>query len=89
MSQNCNMKGQSLQNGIFSRLEFILLYSLKRIRIDITYTISAYRTFLCPAMFGVEKFGDRDVLLHTGLILGSTGTSIPPKVENPGSTSGN
>jgi hypothetical protein len=25
--------------------------------------------------------------LHTGLISCSTGTSIPPKVENPGSTS--
>jgi hypothetical protein len=30
----------------------------------------------------------RDVpVLHTGLISCSTGTSIPPKVENPGSTS--
>jgi hypothetical protein len=30
----------------------------------------------------------RDVpVLHTGLISSSTGTSIPPKVENPGSTS--
>jgi hypothetical protein len=26
-------------------------------------------------------------VLHTGLISCSTGTSIPPKVENPGSTS--
>jgi hypothetical protein len=35
--------------------------------------------------FGIEK---RDVpVLHTGLISCSTGTSIPPKVENPGSTS--
>jgi hypothetical protein len=32
--------------------------------------------------------GKRDVpVLHTGLISCSTGTSIPPEVENPGSTS--
>jgi hypothetical protein len=38
---------------------------------------------------GVRYMDDqRDVpVLHTGLISCSTGTSIPPKVENPGSTS--
>jgi hypothetical protein len=39
-------------------------------------------------MFDIDFDTGRNVpVLHTGLINCSTGTSIPPKVENPGSTS--
>jgi hypothetical protein len=59
--------------------QFGLLWIIKHINIQHSRLINIDQTLLTR---------QRDVpVLHTGLISCSTGTSIPPKVENPGSTS--